>query len=108
MVYEHRYNEIIDRMIAEERRESKALQRIIFPTVALYLSTLLVAVFKPQEFVKLGIPGVAEVYRDTVAGVVGEWYRACRRRGINYHRITTDTPFGIALRRALVQPAGIA
>jgi uncharacterized protein (DUF58 family) len=50
----------------------------------------------------------AEVYRETVAGVVGEWYKACRRRGINYHRITTDTPFGIALRRALVQPAGIA
>jgi uncharacterized protein (DUF58 family) len=50
----------------------------------------------------------ADVYRETVAGVVGEWYKACRRRGINYHRITTDTPFGIALRRALVQPAGIA
>lgn len=50
----------------------------------------------------------AEVYRETVAGVVGEWYKACRRRGINYHRITTDTPFGIALRRALTQPAGIA
>ena len=58
MVYEHRYNEIIDRMIAEERRESMALQRIIFPTVALFFSTLLVAIFKPQIFVKLGIPGV--------------------------------------------------
>jgi uncharacterized protein (DUF58 family) len=50
----------------------------------------------------------AEVYRETVAGVVGEWYKACRRRGISYHRITTNTPFGIALRRALVEPAGIA
>jgi uncharacterized protein (DUF58 family) len=50
----------------------------------------------------------AEVYRETVAGVVGEWYKACRRRGIGYHRITTNTPFGIALRRALVEPAGIA
>ena len=50
----------------------------------------------------------ADVYRETVAGVVGEWYRECRRRGIGYHRITTDTPFGIALRRALVQPSGIA
>lgn len=58
MVYEHRYNEIIDRMIAEERRESMALQRIIFPTVALFMSTLAVAIFKPQIFVKLGIPGV--------------------------------------------------
>src|SRR5688500_18320484 len=30
MIYEHRYNEIIDRMIAEERRESMELQKIIF------------------------------------------------------------------------------
>jgi uncharacterized protein (DUF58 family) len=50
----------------------------------------------------------ADVYRTTVAGVVEEWYKACRRRGINYHRVTTDTPFGIALRRALAQHAGIA
>jgi curved DNA-binding protein CbpA len=70
MVYEHRYNEIIDRMIAEERRESMALQRIIFPTVALYLSTLLVAVFKPQEFVKLGIPGVIVLGTLFVVGLI--------------------------------------
>jgi uncharacterized protein (DUF58 family) len=50
----------------------------------------------------------ADVYRNTVAGVVEGWYRACRQRGINYHRITTNTPFGVALRRALVEPAGIA
>src|SRR4026209_6787 len=35
MVYEHRYNEIIDRMIAEERLESQALQRFLFPIVGL-------------------------------------------------------------------------
>jgi hypothetical protein len=50
LVYERRYNEIIDRMIEEERRESVALQKIIFPTVALFLSTLAVAIFKPQVF----------------------------------------------------------
>jgi len=50
LVYEHRYNEIIDRMIAEERKESVALQKIIFPTVALFVSTLTVAIFKPQVF----------------------------------------------------------
>ncbi len=50
LVYEHRYNEIIDRMIADERRESMALQKIIFPTVALFLSTLAVAILKPQYF----------------------------------------------------------
>jgi curved DNA-binding protein CbpA len=70
LVYEHRYNEIIDRMIAEERRESMALQRIIFPTVALFLSTLLVAIFKPQVFAKLGIPGVIVLGTLFVVGVI--------------------------------------
>jgi hypothetical protein len=70
LVYEHRYNEIIDRMIAEERRESMALQRIIFPMVALFLSTLLVAVFKPQIFVKLGIPGVILLGTLFVVGLI--------------------------------------
>lgn len=47
MAYEKRYNEIIDRMIAEERRESMALQKVIYPVVALFLSTCFVGIFKP-------------------------------------------------------------
>ena len=47
IVYEKRYNDIIDRMIAEERQESMALQQIIFPIVSLFISTGFVAVFKP-------------------------------------------------------------
>ncbi|MEO6057020.1 MAG: DUF58 domain-containing protein [Gemmatimonadales bacterium] len=43
----------------------------------------------------------AGAYRDTVRGVVHEWRLACRRHGIAYHRITTDTPYGIVLRQAL-------
>jgi uncharacterized protein (DUF58 family) len=43
----------------------------------------------------------AGAYRDTVRMVVSEWRLACRRHGIAYHRITTDTPFGVALREAL-------
>ncbi|MEO8573952.1 MAG: J domain-containing protein [Pyrinomonadaceae bacterium] len=70
LVYEHRYNEIIDRMIAEERRESMALQRIIFPTVALFFSTLLVAIFKPQIFVQLGIPGVIVLATLFIVGLI--------------------------------------
>ncbi len=70
MVYEHRYNEIIDRMIAEERRESMALQRIIFPTVALFVSTLAVAIFKPQIFVQLGIPGVIILGTLFIVGLI--------------------------------------
>ena len=70
LIYEHRYNEIIDRMIAEERRESMALQRIIFPTVALFMSTLAVAIFKPQIFVKLGIPGVIILGTLFIVGLI--------------------------------------
>ena len=47
MSYERRFNDIIDRMIADERRETIALQKAIFPTVALFLSTFIVAIFKP-------------------------------------------------------------
>ena len=39
-------------------------------------------------------------YRATVERVVAAWRRACRSSGIGYHRVTTDTPFGHALRRA--------
>ncbi len=49
----------------------------------------------------------AALYRTTVQGVVSDWDRACRRHGISYHRITTTTPFGLALREALARPSGI-
>lgn len=39
-------------------------------------------------------------YRATVDRAVADWRRACRSSGIGYHRITTETPFGHALRRA--------
>lgn len=48
MAYEKRYNAIVDRMIAEERKESLALQKIIFPVVALFVSTCFVGIFKPM------------------------------------------------------------
>ena len=70
MVYEHRYNEIIDRMIAEERRESMALQKIIFPTVALFVSALVVGIFKPQIFANSAIIGKITVVTLFVAGVI--------------------------------------
>jgi len=45
----------------------------------------------------------ADAYQATVTGVVSAWRRECRRRGIGYARVTTDTPFGVALRGALAQ-----
>src|SRR5207244_12236495 len=50
MVYEKRYNDIIDRMIADERREAMAFQRAIYPAVAIYASTLLVMILRPKMF----------------------------------------------------------
>lgn len=47
MAYEKRYNAIIDRMIAEERRESIALQKVIYPLVGLFVSTCFIAIFRP-------------------------------------------------------------
>lgn len=70
MIYEHRYNEIIDRMIAEERRESMALQKIIFPIVALFMSTIVVAIFKPQLFENSAIIGKIIVISLFIAGVI--------------------------------------
>ncbi|MEZ5346042.1 MAG: J domain-containing protein [Pyrinomonadaceae bacterium] len=57
MAYERRYNAIIDRMIADERRESMAMQKIIFPVVALFFSTGFVVVFKPLFWSNSSIVG---------------------------------------------------
>ncbi len=43
----------------------------------------------------------AGAYRDVVRSVVGEWRLGCRRHGIAYHRVMTDTPYGMVLRDAL-------
>lgn len=48
MVYEKRYNDIIDRMIAEERREAIALQRFLFPVVALFVALVFVSIVRPN------------------------------------------------------------
>jgi hypothetical protein len=50
MVYEKRYNDIIDSMIAEERREAIALQKFLFPMVALLISTFVAGLIRPNLF----------------------------------------------------------
>jgi hypothetical protein len=70
MVYEKRYNEIIDRMIADERRESVALQKIIFPMVALFVSTFVVAVFRPNFFSNSAVIGKIILVSLFVAGLI--------------------------------------
>ena len=41
---------------------------------------------------------LAREYRATVAREVAAWRTACRRHGVVYHHVTTDMPFGMALR----------
>lgn len=84
MAYERRYNEIIDRMIADERRETVALQKVIFPTVALFLSTGFVAVFKPMFWTKSEMFGKVIVISLFIAGV----YHLFRRLRSGLERYT--------------------
>ncbi len=70
MLYEHRYNEIINRMIEEERQESIALQKSIFPLAALFVSALVVGIFKPQLFANSAMIGKIIVVTLFVAGVI--------------------------------------
>jgi len=69
MAYDRRYNEIIDRMIADERRETLALQKVIFPVVALFVSTCFVAVFKPMIWANSAIIGKILLLSLFAAGV---------------------------------------
>jgi uncharacterized protein (DUF58 family) len=46
----------------------------------------------------------ARAYARTVEDAVAGWRLVCRRNGIGYHRVTTDTPYGHVLRAALAPP----
>lgn len=70
MVYEKRYNDIIDRMIADERREAMAFQRAIYPTVAIFVSTLFVTIFKPKMFSSSDILGRIIIVSLFIVGVI--------------------------------------
>lgn len=50
MVHERRYEDILDRMRAEKRRDAMAFQKVIYPTVALFLSSIVVTALKPRIF----------------------------------------------------------
>lgn len=70
MVYEHRYNKIVDGIIDAERKEVLALQRVIFPTVALFLSTLFVGIFRPKFWSNSEIIGKIIMLTLFIVGVI--------------------------------------
>jgi uncharacterized protein (DUF58 family) len=41
---------------------------------------------------------LAREYRDTVTREIAAWRAECRRHGVAYHHVSTDLPFGTALR----------
>jgi uncharacterized protein (DUF58 family) len=47
-------------------------------------------------------------YHDTVRRAIEAWRSQCRRNGIAYHHVLTDTPFGYVLRRATVRRSRLA
>ena len=54
-------------------------------------------IVRPREF--------RTAYADTVRRVIHAWRQACRRGGMTYYHVTTDTPFGHVLRRATARRA---
>jgi curved DNA-binding protein CbpA len=70
MAFERRYNEIIDRMIEEDRKETLALQKFIFPIVALFVSTFAVAVFKPSFWSNSAIIGKIILFALFAVGIL--------------------------------------
>jgi hypothetical protein len=70
MVYEKRYNDIIDRMIEEERREAMAFQKVVYPTVAVMVTAVLSTALKPLLFVNSGIVGKIIIVSLFVVGII--------------------------------------
>jgi curved DNA-binding protein CbpA len=70
MVYEKRYNDIIDRMIEEERREATAFQKVVYPLVALFVSSIIATAFRPQIFANANVIGKLVIVSLFIIGVI--------------------------------------
>lgn len=70
MVYEKRYNDIIDRMIAEERQEAMAFQKAIYPLVALLVSCIVAPALRPSVFANSYIIGKILIVALFIIGII--------------------------------------
>ena len=70
MVYEKRYNDIIDRMIAEERQEAMAFQKVVYPLVALLVGCILAPALRPAIFAESSMVGRIIVVSLFVVGII--------------------------------------
>lgn len=70
MVYEKRYNDILDRMIAEERSEAMAFQKVVYPLVALLVSCVLATALKPLIFAETNVIGRIVIIALFIIGII--------------------------------------
>lgn len=70
MVYEKRYNDIIDRMLAEERLEALAFQRVVYPIVGLYIAAAMSTALRPMFFISTGVIGKIIMVSLFVIGLI--------------------------------------
>ena len=70
MAIERRYNEIIDQMIDADRKETLALQKVIFPIVALFVSVCFVGIFKPMIWTNSEVLGKLVLLTLFIVGVL--------------------------------------
>lgn len=87
MAFESRYNSIIDQMLEHDRNETLALQRVVFPTVALFVSTCVVAIFRPLLWSNAQIGGKAILLTLFSFGV---WHLFKRLRS-GFEKFTYDS-----------------
>jgi curved DNA-binding protein CbpA len=88
MVLEKHYNDIVDRMLSEERNEAIALQRFVFPLVALFVSTVFVAAFRPLIWTNSAIIGKIIVLTLFVVGLL----HLFRRLKDGFQKFTYEEP----------------
>lgn len=88
MAAQRRWDSAVDRWIESERRETFARTQAVFTTVTLFLSTFMVAVFKPRFWDLMGDAG-----RFVLVGLflVGIWHLVSRLRA-NFERYTYRRP----------------
>jgi DnaJ-domain-containing protein 1/succinate dehydrogenase/fumarate reductase cytochrome b subunit len=70
MAMEEKFNAIVDKFIDRERRESIAMQELIFPVVTLLVSTFFVAFFKPLFWENSEPLGKIIIVTLSVAGLI--------------------------------------
>jgi DnaJ domain len=88
MAMEKRFNEMVDTFIDRERRETMAMQELIFPVVTLLVSTFFVAFFKPLFWENSEPLGKILIVTLSVAGLI----HLINRLKTGFQRYTYENP----------------